>query len=144
MTITLYPLLPLPVGNTERYIETDNLTFHLREAGYDPSKKKLLVLLLHGFPELVFSWRKVMLSIATDEYHVVAYGQRGYGRTTGWDTRPFSETDLRSFSYSSLVTDSVRLVSALGYKRVECIIGHDFRSLVASLCAMAGGDIFKR
>jgi pimeloyl-ACP methyl ester carboxylesterase len=83
MTITLYPLLLLPVGITERYIETDDLTFHVLEAGYDPSKKKLLVLLLHGFPELAFSWRKAMLAIATDEYHVVAYDQRSYGRTTG-------------------------------------------------------------
>jgi len=43
------------------------------------------VLLLHGFPELAYSWRKVMLPLAAAGYHVIAPDQRGYGRTTGWD-----------------------------------------------------------
>ena len=75
---------------------------------------------------------------------MVAYDQRGYGRTTGWDTRSFSEVDLRNFAFSKLVTDAVRLVYALGYKEVTCIIGHDFGSLAASLCALMRGDIFTR
>ena len=40
------------------------------------------VLLLHGFPELAYSWRKVMLPLASAGYHVIAPDQRGYGRTT--------------------------------------------------------------
>ncbi len=144
MTTRPYPPLPLPEGITENYVGTDDLTYHVLEAGYDASRTKPLILLLHGFPELAFSWRKVMLPIAVDKYHVVAYDQRGYGRTTGWDTRSFSDVDLRTFAFSTLVTDAVRLVYALGYTEVECIIGHDFGSLAASLCAMMRGDIFKR
>ncbi|HZO47241.1 MAG TPA: alpha/beta fold hydrolase, partial [Xanthobacteraceae bacterium] len=43
------------------------------------------LLLLHGFPELAYSWRKVLLPLAAAGYHVIAPDQRGYGRTTGWD-----------------------------------------------------------
>lgn len=55
-----------------------------------------LLLLLHGFPELSFSWRKIMPALAQLGYFVVAPDQRGYGRTraaslrgrdTGWTYR---------------------------------------------------------
>lgn len=59
---------------------------HILEAGFeDPDRP--CVLLLHGFPELAYSWRKVMLPLAAAGYYVVAPDQRGYGRTTGWDFR---------------------------------------------------------
>ena len=48
-------------------------------------RRPALVLLLHGFPELAYSWRKVMPALAAAGYHVIAPDQRGYGRTTGWD-----------------------------------------------------------
>lgn len=37
------------------------------------------VLLLHGFSELAYSWRHVMLPLAEAGYHVIAPDQRGYG-----------------------------------------------------------------
>ncbi len=135
--------LPLPAGISESYIETDDLTYHILETGYDANRPKPLVLLIHGFPELAFSWRKVMPGIAAGGYHVVAYDQRGYGRTSGWDTRPFREVDLNNFSLSRLVTDALRLVNALGYKEVECVVGHDFGAVVSSMCALTRGDVFK-
>jgi pimeloyl-ACP methyl ester carboxylesterase len=80
----LAPLEPatLPSGIRSRFIEDINgLRMHLLEAG-DPNRP--CVLLLHGFPELAYSWRKVMLPLAHAGYHVIAPDQRGYGRTTGW------------------------------------------------------------
>ena len=59
---------------------------HVLEAGFE-AKGRPCVLLLHGFPELAYSWRKVMLPLAAAGYHVVAPDLRGYGRTTGWDVR---------------------------------------------------------
>ena len=58
---------------------------HVLEAGR--GRGRPLLLLLHGFPELAYSWRKVMPALADAGYHVVAPDQRGYGRTTGWDGR---------------------------------------------------------
>ncbi|OBT57045.1 hypothetical protein VE04_02613 [Pseudogymnoascus sp. 24MN13] len=137
------PPLPLPDGISEHYIPTDDLTFHTLEAGFSASPAKPLILLLHGFPELAYSYRKIIPTLAASGYYVVAYDQRGYGRTTGWDTRPYSEVDLTSYAATRIVTDAVRLVSALGYSEVACIVGHDFGAVGASLCALIRPDIFK-
>ncbi|KAL9599568.1 MAG: hypothetical protein Q9179_003510 [Wetmoreana sp. 5 TL-2023] len=85
-----------------------------------------------------------MPSLAQVGYYVVAFDQRGYGRTTNWDTRPFHDVDLKTFAQTSLVRDVVLLVNRLGYRQVECIIGHDFGCVPASLCALARPDMFKK
>lgn len=85
-----------------------------------------------------------MLPLANAGYRVVAYDQRGYGRTSGWDTRPYDDVDLASFSVTTLVTDALRLVAALGYEDVACLVGHDFGAVVAGAAAAARGDVFKR
>src|ERR1700728_2426499 len=77
----------LPAGIRSRSIANVNgLTVHVLEAGYQTADRPA-VLLLHGFPELAYSWRKVMLPLAYTGYHVIAPDQRGYGRTTGGDAR---------------------------------------------------------
>jgi pimeloyl-ACP methyl ester carboxylesterase len=99
------------------------------------------VLLLHGFPELAYSWRKVMLPLAAAGFHVVAPDQRGYGRTTGWD--PDYDGDLDSFRILNLVRDTLGLISALGYRSVAAVVGHDFGSPVAANCALIRPDVFR-
>jgi pimeloyl-ACP methyl ester carboxylesterase len=99
------------------------------------------VLLLHGFPELAFSWRKVMPVLAAAGYHVIAPDQRGYGRTTGWD--PDYDGNLASFRLTNLVRDALGLVSAFGYRSVDAVIGHDFGSSVAAWCALIRPDVFR-
>ena len=84
---------------------------HVLEAGFETPGRPCL-LLLHGFPELAYSWRKVMLPLAAAGYHVVAPDQRGYGRTTGWDGG--YDADLRPFRMLNLVRDALGLLSALG------------------------------
>jgi pimeloyl-ACP methyl ester carboxylesterase len=130
----------LPPGVSSRYVDCPGvqLKFHFLESGYDSSKSKPLILLLHGFPELAFSWRKVIPTLAEAGYHVVAPDQRGYGRTTGWDA-----SDLAQFSPTSLVRDIVVFVHALGYKKVHCVVGHDFGAASAAQCAMMRPDIFQ-
>ena len=59
----------------------NGLTLHVLEAG-KPGQP--CVLLLHGFPELAYSWRRVIPALADAGYHVLAPDLRGYGRTTGW------------------------------------------------------------
>ncbi|KAI4133552.1 MAG: hypothetical protein LQ347_002131 [Umbilicaria vellea] len=134
--------LNLPPALTERYITTEasELTYHIIEAGL---KGKPLLILLHGFPEIAYSWRKIMPQLSID-YYVVAVDQRGYGRTTGWDSSGFEAVDLRTFSVTNLIRDIVVLVHALGYREVDCVIGHDFGAVAASLCALARPDFFHR
>lgn len=124
--------LPLPPGISSRQVEgVRGLSMHLLEAG-EPGRPVLL--LLHGFPELAFSWRKIMPALAAAGYHVLAPDQRGYGRTTGWDGR--YEADLTAFSMPALVEDARALLAALGIDAVAAVIGHDFGSPVAAWCAL--------
>ena len=83
--MTTLPDIPLPASIRSRYVDNINgLRMHVLEAGFE-TRGRPCVLLLHGFPELAFSWRKVMPELAAAGYHVIAPDQRGYGRTTGWD-----------------------------------------------------------
>ena len=76
-------------------------------------------------------------------FYVVAFDQRGYGRTTGWDTSPYSETDMSQFTLTNVVRDVVTLVHALGYRQVKCIVGHDFGAVTASMSALMRPDLFR-
>src|SRR5215475_10571207 len=72
----------IPQGIRSRSVSNINgLTVHMLEAGYEMPGRPA-VLLLHGFPELAYSWRKVMLPLSAAGYHVIAPDLRGYGRTT--------------------------------------------------------------
>jgi len=136
-----YGKTTLPEGIRSRLVhDVNGLTVHLLEAGFQ-AKDRRCVLLLHGFPELAYSWRKVMLPIAAAGYHVLAPDQRGYGRTTGWDGD--YDGDLDSFRVFNLVRDTLGLVAALGYRSVAAVVGHDFGSPVAAWCALLRPDVFR-
>ena len=131
----------LPSGVRSRFIDGINgLRMHVLEAGHEQTGRPL-VLLLHGFPELAYSWRKVMAPLAAAGFHVVAPDQRGYGRTTGWSDA--YDQDLRPFSMLSLARDVLALVHALGHRTVSTLVGHDFGSPVAAWCALTRPDAFR-
>jgi pimeloyl-ACP methyl ester carboxylesterase len=140
-TTTDLPAIPLPPGIRSRFVEGINgLCMHVLEAGFE-SKGRPCLLLLHGFPELAYSWRKVMPDLAAAGYHVIAPDQRGYGRTTGWDAD--YDGNLNAFRLLNLVRDALGLVSAFGYRSVDAVIGHDFGSSVAAWCALVRPDVFR-
>lgn len=140
MTASLLPL-PLPVGIRSRTIDNGNgLAMHCLEAGFETPGQPC-ILLLHGFPELAYSWRKIMLPLAAAGYHVVAPDQRGYGRTTGWHVG--YDANLDEFRMLNLVRDALGLVFALGYRSVAAVVGHDFGSPVAAWCALVRPDVFR-
>jgi len=131
----------IPPGVRSRFVSGINgLRMHILEAGFEP-RGCPLILLLHGFPELAYSWRKVMLPLAAAGFRVVAPDQRGYGRTTGWD--PDYDGDLASFRILNAVRDALGVVSALGYREVAGVFGHDFGASVAAWCALVQPDVFR-
>ena len=131
----------LPVGIRSRHVpDVNGLTMHILEAGFEAAHRPC-VLLLRGFPELAYSWRKVMLPLAEAGFHVVAPDQRGYGRTTGADVD--YDGDVASFRLLNLARDALGLVAALGHESVHAVVGHDFGSPVAAWCALLRPDVFR-
>ena len=131
----------IPPGIRSRAIANVNgLSVHILEAGFETPNRPA-VLLLHGFPELAYSWRKVMLPLADAGYHVIAPDQRGYGRTTGWDNSYDADPD--PFRTLNMVRDAVGLAFALGYRSVALLVGHDAGAPVASWSALIRPDIFR-
>src|SRR5712691_7826477 len=140
-TLPPYGKGTLPAGTRSRQIANVNgMTVHILEAGYETPGRPA-VLLLHGFPELAYSWRRVMPSLAGAGYHVIAPDQRGYGRTTGWDDSYDADPD--PFRILNMVRDAIGLVYALGYRSVAAVVGHDAGSPVASWSALIRPDIFR-
>ena len=131
----------LPEGVRSRFVNNVNgLRIHVLEAGFETPNRPAL-LLLHGFPELAYSWRNVMKPLADAGYHVFAPDVRGYGRTTGWDSN--YDGDLTPFRSLNKVRDALGLVYAFGYDSVDAVIGHDAGSPLAGWCAVTRPDIFK-
>ncbi|EGO29590.1 hypothetical protein SERLADRAFT_359545 [Serpula lacrymans var. lacrymans S7.9] len=132
---------------TSRLLNVNDLQMHILEVvpaqqihgtpqHTNQANKHPLILLLHGFPELAYSWRKVMVSLSEkhEGYHVVAPDMRGFGRTI---------ISIAPFHILSIVADIRSLVEALGYGSVALLVGHDFGSLVAGHCAVAYPKLVK-
>jgi pimeloyl-ACP methyl ester carboxylesterase len=132
----------LPAGVRARILpDINGLDIHVLEAGHETPGRPA-VLLLHGFPELAYSWRKVMPALAAAGYHAIAPDQRGYGRTTGWDAD--YDGDLAGFRFMNLLRDAIGVLFACGHRTAEAVVGHDFGASVAAYAALVRPDIFRR
>ncbi|THV04775.1 putative hydrolase or acyltransferase of alpha/beta superfamily [Dendrothele bispora CBS 962.96] len=150
------PLNPLPSGITTRYATFNGINCHFLEASPTPAtheapsnvEKAPLIVVLHGFPELAYSERKLLVPLAQAGYYVVAPDQRGLGRTfnideTAPDSRTPFEEDLSPFRMINLVKDVLSLIHVLGYDHASAVVGHDFGSSLAGFCALIRPDIFR-
>jgi pimeloyl-ACP methyl ester carboxylesterase len=120
---------PGPLSIKHRFVTSNQLQFHIAEQGSGP-----LVLLVHGFPESWYSWRRQIPVLAGAGFHVVAPDMRGYGDTEG-------PPEKGSYTIMHLVGDMVGLVNALGEK-TAVIIGHDWGATVAWHSALLRPDVF--
>ena len=100
-----------------RTVEVNGIKMHVAEKGEGP-----VVLLLHGFPELWYSWRHQILALSSLGYRAVAPDLRGYGDTEA----PGSVTSYTCFH---LVGDVVALIDSLGVDTVF-LVGHDWGAIV--------------
>ena len=108
----------LPGGIRSRYIDNNNgIKMHVLEAGFEPGGRPCVVL-LHGFTELAYTWRKQLLPLARLGLHVIAPDLRGYGRSAV--TPVTYDYDRLPFSIMNRLADVLGLVRALGYEKVGC------------------------
>src|SRR5258708_37576544 len=134
------PLDPsvLPAGIRSRFVDGINgLRMHVLEAGFG-GEARPGILLLHGFPELAYSWRKVMLPLAEAGFHVGAPDQRGYGRTTGWD--PGHDGDLGTYRMLNLGRDAYGPAAALRLRSGASFTRHDSRAARAAFAVPTPPD----
>ncbi|MEU0410804.1 alpha/beta hydrolase [Streptomyces griseorubiginosus] len=106
-----------------RTVEAPAGRLHLVEQGTGP-----LVLLVHGFPESWYSWRRQLPALAVAGYRAVAIDVRGYGRSS----KP-AATD--AYRMLDLVADTVAVVRALG-EESAVVVGHDWGSNIAAASAL--------
>lgn len=130
----------LPDGiRIRRASDVNGLDMMLLEAGDEQAP---CIVLLHGFPELAFSWRKVMMPLAEAGFRVIAPEQRGYGGTASGGYR--FDDDLQPFRMLNLVRDLLAMLAVMQVRTVALLAGHDFGSPVAAWSALTRPDIFQR
>ncbi|WP_405659248.1 alpha/beta fold hydrolase [Streptomyces sp. RK9] len=126
MTVTAldvkHSLLELP--------ESTGIRIHAVEQGSGP-----LVLLVHGFPETWYSWRRQLPALAAAGYRAVAIDVRGYGRSS-------KPREAAAYGMLAHVADNVGVVRALG-EDSAVIVGHDWGSPIAANSALLRPDVFR-
>ena len=104
----------------ERFIDVNGVRLRVLEAGPPDGPT---VILAHGFPELAYSWRHQIPTLAAAGYHVLAPDQRGYGGST----RPAT---IESYDIVALTGDLIGLLDAVGAER-GAFVGHDWGAVLA-------------
>lgn len=105
-----------PGAWTHRDVSANSCRFHLAELGEGP-----LVVLLHGYPLMWWTWRKQMEAIASAGYRVVAMDLRGFG---GSDHPPHGYDPL------TMAEDVASVVRTLGAEKA-IVVGHGWGGLGA-------------
>ncbi len=118
--------LPAVAGMTHRTIEVGAITMHVAEAGSGPP-----VLLLHGWPQHWYAWRKVVPGLATD-HHVICPDLRGFG----WSDAPPGRYDK-----ATLARDIIGLLDAIKLERVD-LVAHDWGAWIGFIMCLEHPERF--
>ena len=109
----------------ELWFERDGVRLHVVADGPDDGP---LVILLHGFPELWYSWRKQIGPLAKAGFRVVAPDQRGYNVSS-------KPAKIADYAVSHLTSDVIALADQHGRDKF-CLAGHDWGAAVAWATAL--------
>ncbi|KAG5044266.1 hypothetical protein AAZX31_03G214300 [Glycine max] len=104
-------------GIVHRTVEVNGIKMHVAEKGEGP-----VVLFLHGFPELWYSWRHQILALSNLGYRAVAPDLRGYGDTE-------APASISSYTILHLVSDIVALIHSLAVDQVF-LVAHDWGAVI--------------
>jgi pimeloyl-ACP methyl ester carboxylesterase len=118
--------MPHAEGVEHRFVEANGIRMHVAEAG---SPDAPAVLLLHGWPQHWYMWRRVMKDLAED-YRLLAPDLRGFG----WTEAPGHGYDGETFA-----ADQVALLDGLELDRAH-VVGHDWGGWTAVLLGILHAD----
>ncbi|CAK9152505.1 unnamed protein product [Ilex paraguariensis] len=99
-------------------VKVNGIKMHIAEKGEGP-----VVVFLHGFPEIWYTWRHQITALAALGYHAVAPDLRGYGQTD-------APTSITSYTCFHVVGDIVSLINSFGEDQVY-VVGHDWGAMLA-------------
>jgi pimeloyl-ACP methyl ester carboxylesterase len=122
--------MPELAGVEHRFVQAGDLRMHVAEAG---ARDRPAALLLHGWPEHWWMWRRVIPRLA-ERYHVIAPDLRGQG----WTDAPPS-----GYRKEELAADVVRLLDALGIDDAY-VAGHDWGGYVGFMLALLHPERVRR
>jgi pimeloyl-ACP methyl ester carboxylesterase len=109
----------------------DGIRLHYVAAGSGP-----LVVLLHGFPEFWFSYRRVLPALAARGFRVVAPDLRGFNLSS-------KPAGVRAYGIDVVVEDIAGLIRALGEERAS-VVGHDVGAGISWAFAMTHPEMVSR
>ena len=114
------------------YADSSGVKIHYATLG---DRSKPVLLMIHGFPDYWYTWRRQM-EVLSKDYFCVAMDQRGYnlsGQPVG----------AESYAASLLMGDVAAVIKHLGRDKVT-LIGHDWGGLVAWITAMYRPQLVER
>ena len=106
------------------------MELHFVESGSGP-----LVVLLHGFPEFWYSWRRQMPALASAGFRAVAPDLRGFNDSP-------KPRDVSDYRLTRVIDDVAALIERLGSPCV--LVGHDWGGLVSWYVAMSRPDLVRK
>ncbi|KAI9086420.1 hypothetical protein K1719_031504 [Acacia pycnantha] len=117
-------------GIQHRTVEVNGIKMHVAEKGEGP-----VVLFLHGFPELWYSWRHQILFLSSRGYRAVAPDLRGFGDTD-------SPASISSYTVLHVLGDLIALLDSMAVDEVF-LVGHDWGALIGWYLCMFRPDRVK-
>jgi pimeloyl-ACP methyl ester carboxylesterase len=112
--------LPVVEGMSHRHLDVDGVAIHVAEAGSGPP-----VLLLHGWPQHWYVWRKIAPELAED-HRVICPDLRGFG---------WSDAPPGAYDKATLARDMIGVLDALELDRVE-LIAHDWGAWIGFILCL--------
>ncbi|XP_059460897.1 uncharacterized protein LOC132190033 [Corylus avellana] len=107
-------------GIEHRTVKVNGINMHIAEKGQGP-----VILFLHGFPELWYSWRHQIVALASLGYRAVAPDLRGYGDTD-------APADPTSYTSLHVVGDLVALLDTIAADQDKVfVVAHDWGAIIA-------------
>ncbi|XP_059295104.1 uncharacterized protein LOC132048212 [Lycium ferocissimum] len=108
-----------------KLVKVNGLKLHIAEIGNGSSP---VVLFLHGFPEIWYSWRHQIVAVANAGFRCIAPDYRGYGLS---DPPPQPEKT----TFSDFINDLIALLDALGISKVT-LVAKDFGAKLAQIVVL--------
>jgi pimeloyl-ACP methyl ester carboxylesterase len=108
-------------------LRLDGIELHVAEAGAGPA-----VLLLHGFPELWYSWRHQLPALADSGFRAIAPDLRGFGSSS-------APAAIDAYSLEAVCGDLLALLDRLEEGRAV-VVGHDWGAAVGWQLALEHPD----